>query len=218
MFPIRDSIRSHSVAFITWAIIIGNCIVFLGEIFMPRDLLPEFIETFGVVPAVFLANPSVFAWGTILSSMFIHAGWGHLLGNIWFLHVFGNHVEEKVGHIRYLLLYLFTGICACMAHVCAMPHSNLPVVGASGAISGVLGAYIVFFPSATVTTLFPMGIFTRIVELPAYFYLGSWFVVQLVIGSITLNLQNTDEPQVAFVAHIGGFIIGWLIGKMIESK
>jgi membrane associated rhomboid family serine protease len=149
-------------------------------------------------------------WSTLLTSMFLHGGWGHLLGNMWFLWVFGNNIEDSMGHARFVVFYLLCGVGAAAAQVLHDPGSAIPMVGASGAISGVMGAYALLYPRARVNTAIILIIFIRIVPLPAWVMLGYWFLIQLLSGSVGLDVGT------AFWAHIGGFVTGLALIKLFE--
>ena len=152
----------------------------------------------------------------LVTSMFLHGGWMHLLGNMLYLHIFGDNVEDRLGHFRYLFFYLATGIVAGVAQLVISPNSSLPMVGASGAIAGVTGAYFLFFPRARVVTLVPVFIFIQIVELPAVFFLFFWFAFQLLLGIGSLG-TDASGGGVAFWAHIGGFIAGMVLGPLLAQ-
>ncbi len=186
---------------------------------MPPPVLDRLLDGHGVVPAVLathLTDPREIA--TIFSSMFLHAGWGHLIGNMWFLFLFGDNVEDRFGHFGYLFFYLFCGCCAAMTQIFAQNGSHTAMIGASGAISGVLGAYFVFYPQARVLTLFLMGIFTRLVEVPAVLFLGLWFVMQFFTGIFSLAIgSDPNVGGVAFWAHVGGFVAGFIIAQFVPK-
>jgi membrane associated rhomboid family serine protease len=166
MIPLRDVIPSRTTPYITVTIIVLNGLACLFEISLPHDVLNEFITVYGVVPAAFSAP-------TLITSMFLHGSWLHVLGNMWYLWIFGDNVEDRVGHGRFIIFYLLCGIAAALGQVAVDPHSTLPTIGASGAIAGVMGAYFVLYPHPRVLTLIPC-IFIQIVELPAP-VLGFWF-------------------------------------------
>jgi membrane associated rhomboid family serine protease len=149
--------------------------------------------------------------------MFLHGGWAHLLGNMWFLFIFGDNVEDCFGHIGYLFFYIFAGTVAALAQIFAGPSSHIAMIGASGAISGVLGAYFAFYPQARVVTLIPMGMVSRVVELPAIYFLGFWFALQFFSGVSSLAATAEEAGGVAFWAHVGGFVAGLLIAKIFAS-
>ena len=211
MIPLRDNIPSKGVPTLNYAIITLNVLVFLLEMSMGSEL-DEFIRAFGFVPRNFFlhlghgnATDAVFP---IFSSMFLHGGWFHLIGNMWTLYIFGDNVEDTLGHGKYLVLYLVSGAAACFAQLLSSPGSMMPMVGASGAIAGVMGAYFSLFPGARVLTLIPI-LFFVIIEVPAYVFLGIWFLLQFFSGTFSI-LGATAEVGVAFWAHVGGFITGYL--------
>ena len=203
MLPLRDNIPSATRPTVTWGIIAANLLVFLCELSSP-DVL-----SFALVPARFTADPAGSAF-TILTSMFLHGGWAHVLGNMLYLWIFGDNVEDRLGHVRYLLLYLAGGVAAALAQVAISPDSAVPMVGASGAIAAVLGGYIVLYPRASVYT----WIFFSIVPIPAVVWLGLWFVLQLFSGVASLGAAATGG--VAFFAHVGGFVAGLALVKLLD--
>jgi membrane associated rhomboid family serine protease len=219
MFPLRDSVPTRRFPFVNYALIAINVAVFFKELqFQSVGLLEQFISQYGLVPVRFFENPLV-GLPSIFSSMFLHGGWGHLLGNMWFLHVFGDNVEDNLGHVRYFFYYLLMGFGAAAAQLAANPASGLPMVGASGAIAGILGGYFILHPRARVLTLVPIFIFIRILEIPAFFFLGIWFLMQTVngVGALTAQTMRGDVGGVAWWAHAGGFAAGfigiWLFRK-----
>jgi membrane associated rhomboid family serine protease len=208
MIPLRDTIRSKNYPVVNTTIIIINIVVFLVEL-SKGDQLRQFIFTYGLVPARYTV-PSMAADFTsgqqifsLLSFMFIHGGFFHLLGNMWSLYIFGDNVEDRLGSFRYLLFYLLCGFASGIAHLVLNWHSQVPTIGASGAIAGVMGAYMISFPRSKILTLIPMFIFFPLVEVPAVFFLGVWFLFQF------LNAASTaGQGGIAWWAHIGGFIFG----------
>jgi membrane associated rhomboid family serine protease len=214
MFPLRDTNQTYGRSIITWIIILFNCLAFANELMLQPNQMDEFFQTYGVVPAVLTSGFTIEHFGSIFSSMFLHNGWAHILGNMWFLFIFGDNVEHYLGHVKYLIFYLFAGMCAAFTQVLVSPHSQLPMVGASGAISGVLGAYLVLFPQARVTTLMPLGVYSRIVELPALTYLGIWFLMQIGGQALEIGAWQKDVGGVAFMAHVGGFLAGLIVGAL----
>jgi membrane associated rhomboid family serine protease len=206
MIPLRDVIPSRTTPFITVAIIVLNGLAWFYELAVPDDLLPVFLQTYGVVPAYFSAP-------TLVTSMFLHGSWSHVIGNMWFLWIFGDNIEDRLGHWRFVGFYLFCGLGATVGHIMMAPHSMLPTIGASGAIAGVMGAYFVLYPHSRVLTLVPLFIYWEIVELPAPFLLGFWFLMQLFgagIGSITAT-SGAESGGIAFMAHVAGFALGAVI-------
>lgn len=217
MFPLKDTIPSQTIPFMTWIIILINCLVFFFELSLSNTSLEGFINSFGVVPVIFLSHINADEVSTIISSMFLHGGWAHLIGNMWFLFIFGDNVEDCFGHIGYVFFYVFAGAVAAAAQIFASPQSHMAMIGASGAISGVLGAYFAFYPQARVVTLIPMGMVSRIVELPAIYFLGFWFALQFFSGVSSLAATAEEAGGVAFWAHVGGFVAGLLIAKIFVS-
>lgn len=212
MLPIRDKNPSHSLPFIVYLLVTANIFAFVYQLSLPEQALTVFIQNYGLVPARYpglltlVLDP--LPW---ISSMFLHGGFGHLFGNLLYLFIFGDNIEDRLGHRRFIWFYLLCGLCAAIAQFLSDPTSTIPMVGASGAISGVLGAYLVLFPRAKVVTFWWIIIFIRLVELPAIIYLGLWFLYQLVSG---LAETQTGGAGVAFWAHIGGFVAGVVLIKL----
>jgi len=217
VIPLKDTIRSKNYPVVNTAIIIINIAVFLLEL-SKGDQLGKFIVTYGLVPARYTV-PSLSAYFTpaqqvfsFLSFMFIHGGFLHLLGNMWSLYIFGDNVEDRLGSFRYLLFYLLCGLTSGIAHLVINWHSEIPTIGASGAIAGVMGAYMVSFPRSRILTLIPMFIFFPLIEVPAVFFLGVWFLFQF------LNAASTaGQGGIAWWAHIGGFIFGIIFLRVFLS-
>jgi membrane associated rhomboid family serine protease len=205
MIPIQDTVPSRSVPLATWGLILLNGLVFLQELALPPDRLERLVALLGMVPARLGRDPD--AWWTLLTCMFLHGGWTHFVGNMWTLYLFGDNVEDRMGSARFLVFYLLCGLAASLTHVLTDPSSSIPTVGASGAIAGVLGAYFLLFPTARVITLVPVLFWPFIVEVPAVFYLGIWFVSQLFSGTLALIGPGYYEG-VAWWAHVGGFVAG----------
>jgi membrane associated rhomboid family serine protease len=212
MFPLRDNNPSETVPILTWVLIVANVLAFLLELSAGAE---NFVSRYGFTPALFFSQPDAAEITTIFSSMFLHGGWAHLLGNMWFLYLFGDNVEDRLGHIPYLVFYLLSGVAAAMMQAVLNPHSTVEMIGASGAISGVLGAYFVFFPQATVESLVPMGMFSRIYQVPAIVFLGLWFGIQLFTGFSSIG--GPDTGGVAFWAHVGGFAFGLVVAKIFAT-
>ncbi len=200
MIPLRDVIPSRTVPFVTITIIVLNAAAWMLEISMPSRELNEFLVVWGVVPAMF--HPA-----TLITSMFLHAGWSHIIGNMWFLWIFGDNVEDRFGHGRFIVFYLLCGMTAAFGQIIMEPASMLPTIGASGAIAGVMGAYFVLFPSSRVLTLVPFFFFD-IIEVPAIVLLGFWFLMQLVNAGAVAVTAGTGGGGVAFAAHVAGFLVG----------
>ena len=204
MIPLRDIIPSRTTPVVTIAIIAINAVAWVYEIMMPEPVLHDFLREYGVVPAALRES-------TFLTSMFLHGSWSHVIGNMWYLWIFGDNVEDRMGHGRFIAFYLLCGIGAALGHVWAEPTSFLPTIGASGAIAGVMGAYFVLYPRSRVLTLIPLIIFWDIIELPAILLLGFWFLMQLFsAGAIAVTANTAGSGGVAFVAHIAGFVLGML--------
>ena len=212
MIPLRDKNPTEKPPVVNIMLIVLNAAVFLYQVSL-GPAVEQFFFEFGVVPhdvVSALSDPSTYIEGILpfFSSMFLHGGWLHLGGNMLYLWIFGDNVEDKLGHGRYILFYLLCGLVAGVAHVVIDVHSEIPTVGASGAISGVLGAYLVMFPKARVVTVIPLFIFLQIAELPALVVLGFWFVMQFFNGLVSLGFETGGMGGVAWWAHIGGFLTG----------
>ena len=210
MIPLRDVIPSRTTPYITVTIIILNAIAWLFEVTMPPDLLPSFLQIYGVVPAHFFPP-------TLVTSMFLHGGWMHVIGNMWYLWIFGDNVEDRVGHGRFIVFYLLCGIAAAIGQIAMDPTSTLPTIGASGAIAGVMGGYFVLYPQSRVLTLVPLIIIWEVIELPAILFLGVWFVMQLFSAGAIAVTANTSGGGVAFAAHVAGFLTG-VLGVFVFRK
>jgi membrane associated rhomboid family serine protease len=209
MLPLRDDIRSSRFPAATLGIIAVNFLIFLHELKLgPR--LEDFLLTFAVIPARY-AVPDVAAILTVFSSMFLHGGWIHLLGNMWTLWIFGDNVEDRLGRARYLALYLGSGLAAALLHIYTNAGSLVPTIGASGAIAGVMGAYFRFYPQAKVETLVPPFFFGPVFELPAVLFLGWWFLLQFFNGAMSLGARGEGFSGIAWWAHVGGFLFGFAI-------
>ncbi|MFQ5798725.1 MAG: rhomboid family intramembrane serine protease [Bacteroidota bacterium] len=212
MIPLRDSIPSHTFPIINISLIVVNVLIFFLELSLGQRL-GGFISVFGVIPAkltsAFTGDGAVsLTIVPLFTSMFLHAGWLHLIFNMLFLWVFGDNVEDAMGHIRYLLFYILCGLGATATHVFFSPYSEVPVVGASGAIAGVLGAYFLLFPHSRVLTLVPLFFF-HLIELPALVFLGLWFVIQFFSGLLSIGIPSGGG--VAWWAHVGGFATGVIL-------
>jgi membrane associated rhomboid family serine protease len=215
MFPLYDTLRSRNFPIINWALIVLNGLVFYHELTLGEQGLNRFIQAWGLVPSRLIANPAE-SWVTIFSSMFIHGGWFHILSNMWVLYIFGDNIEDRLGSVRYLAFYLLGGITAALLQVYFSMGSNMPQIGASGAIAAVLGAYLLLFPRARVASLVPILFIFTLIELPAYIFLGFWFVTQLFSG--WLALHGADASNIAWWAHVGGFAFGMLTVNLFARK
>ncbi len=219
--PLTDHIRRRTFWFLTLGLIILNTLVFLFELSLGRNL-NRFVFYFGVIPARYSgshAGATLSLLGFLIPifvSMFLHGGWLHLLGNMLFLFVFGRSVEDRFGHMKFLLIYFGGGFAGALLHIFLNTGSRVPTIGASGAIAGVLGAYFISFPSARITTLIPLLFFFWTVQLPAILLLGYWFVIQFVLGFQMLNIQTATGGGVAWWAHVGGFLTGLLLAAVMR--
>ena len=211
MIPLRDVIPSRTRPYITVTIIILNALAWFFELALPRELLPDFLQVYGVVPGRFHVT-------TLFTSMFLHASWMHIIGNMWYLWIFGDNVEDRVGHGRFIVFYLLCGMTAGIGQIVMNPGSLLPTIGASGAIAGVMGAYLVLYPRSRVITLIPLFVFWEVIEVPAVVLLGFWFLMQLFsAGAVAATAGSGDGGGVAFAAHVAGFIVG-AIGVFVFRK
>jgi len=221
MIPLRDENPSGSVPYVTRGLIVVNCLLFLYEILLGPDLR-QFTMDWGLVPqrlhAAFVtgAEPLTVGLVTLVTSMFLHGGWMHLIGNMWYLWIFGDNIEDRFGPVRFLAFYLACGIFAGVVQYLANPDSSLPTIGASGAIAGVLGAYAAAFPRARVVTFVPIIFYFRIMMLPAALVLGFWFVIQFFSGALALGMAHA-AGGIAWWAHIGGFALGFLTMRIAGS-
>jgi len=206
MFPLRDTIRSRSLPVVNYILIGLNALVFLLQSSLSERGFNLLVRYFGLVPADFsLLRPMSLL--TVFTSMFMHGNWFHLISNMWTLYIFGDNVEDRMGHLRYMVFYLLGGTAAALTHVFFSPRLGVPTVGASGAVAAVLGAYFVLFPAARVVTFIPFFFLPWFVDIPAFFYLGMWFFSQLANGL----LANQFMSGIAWWAHIGGFLFGMLL-------
>ena len=234
MIPLRDNIPSRNPPFVNYGLVVACSVVFLMQVFEPKSQ-PSLIEQFALVPARVtdpnaqitmtsvrevqtpmgqqqlleervMGPASVPAWLTLLTCTFLHGGWMHFLGNVWVLWIFGDNVEDRYGHLGYLIFYLACGMAASAAHFMVDRHSTMPTVGASGAIAGVMGAYFLLYPRARVLCIVPIVFFLQIMWLPAPLFLGIWFLMQFYQG--TASITSMASGGVAWWAHIGGFLAG----------
>lgn len=210
MIPLRDAIESRTTPVVTYTILVLNIIAFIIELAVGLNNR-EFFETFAFIPAQFTDNIAGESF-TLLTAMFLHAGPLHIAGNMLYLWIFGDNIEDALGHVQFMVFYLAGGVAATGAHFATNPDSMIPTVGASGAIAAVLGAYLVLYPRSQVMTLIPLGFFFFVHTLPAVFVLGFWFLLQLVEGVATLGVDDA-AGGVAFWAHIGGFVFGVIVAQ-----
>ena len=225
MIPLRDANPTRRTPIVTLALIAAATVVFAYELGIAEtggeDALARFIQQWGAVPADVSAALAAGDWfgGAslgVVTSIFLHGGWLHLIGNMLYLWIFGNNIEDRFGRVPYLLFYLAGGVAAALAQVAIDPTSAIPMVGASGAIAAVLGAYLVLFPRARVLSLVFLGVFYQLIEVRAVLVLGFWFILQLIDGLTSLGIPEA-EGGVAFFAHIGGFVAGMIVGIVVRA-
>jgi membrane associated rhomboid family serine protease len=218
VIPIRDTIRSRTAPVVTVALIVVNVLVFLHEIAL-GPYVERFVYAYGLIPRRFVDWPGgaldPLRFLPLFTSMFWHGGWLHLISNMLYLWIFGDNVEDRLGHLRFLLFYVAAGAAAGLTHVALSPTSTLPTVGASGAIAGVLGAYLVTFPRSRVLTFVPIFFLPWFVEIPAFVYLIFWFLLQLLEGLGSLGAA-VETGGVAVWAHVGGFVAGVVLMKLMQ--
>ena len=215
MIPIRDTIPREHFPFAVWTLIAANIVVFIYELKVPRDLTEQFIYLFGLVPARF-TDPGWAAtvgfphtYWPFFTTMFLHGGWLHIIGNMWVLWIFGDNVEDRMGPLRFFLFYLLCGLAAGATHVLTNPGSRVPAVGASGAIAGVMAAYLVLFPRGRIIAMFPILFYPVFFQVPAFIYLGFWFLTQFFSGTLAIA-SDREVSGIAWWAHVGGFAAGIL--------
>lgn len=229
MIPLRDDIRTRTVPVVNYVLIALNVLVFVLELGMGSDL-PRFFSDHSVVPALYTGPDHSLSLAEVLVgtldpdrgfrlvfSMFLHGGFAHILGNMLYLWIFGDNVEDRLGHVRYVIFYFACGWVASFAQIWSSPSSRLPSIGASGAIAGVLGAYITIYPRAHVMTLLPLGFFTQLVRIPAVFFLGFWFLQQFLMGAMSLGVHTAETGGVAWWAHVGGFTAGVVLVRLLGA-
>ena len=224
MVPLYDTIPSRRAPIMNWFLIILNTIIFIYEVSLSPYEREFFFNTFGLVPRA-ISDPSwaqanniqPYAYWTFFTNMFLHANWLHFISNMWTLWIFGDNVEDKMGPIKYLIFYILTGIIASVTHYIMYSSSPYPAIGASGAISAVMGAYIFLFPYSTIIFFIPIFFLPYLIEISAFVYVFFWFIGQLLSGLSSIMLAP-DKPGIAFWAHIGGFIAGILLYKLFINK
>ena len=214
MIPIRDDNPTHSVPIVTYLLILLNILVFVFQTLLGANN-ELFVYQFALIPADVTSILALGSLFNIFTSMFMHAGLVHIGGNMLYLWIFGDNVEDRLGRVKYLIFYIIGGVVASIAHILTNPNSTIPTVGASGAIAAVLGAYLVLYPSQKVLTLIPLGFWMRMTLLPASLVLGVWFLFQFLQG--ILSLGGPDVGGVAFWAHIGGFVTGVVLGQLLKK-
>jgi membrane associated rhomboid family serine protease len=213
MIPLRDAVRSQTRPYVTWMLIAANVAVFIVELRLSGRQLTAAIQQFGVVPS----RLQEFSFGAgslrllypFATGMFLHGGWLHLIGNMWSLWLFGDNVEDRFGHFRFLLFYLLGGIAAYLLHAVLLIGSSTPAIGASGAVAAVMGAYVIMFPKARILTIVPIFFIPLFIQIPAFIFIGFWFLSQLFSGATALA-SRVSGAGIAWWAHIGGFLFGIL--------
>ncbi|MGL4619147.1 rhomboid family intramembrane serine protease [Chroococcidiopsis sp.] len=227
MFPLRDDIPTSITPYITYGLIGANIGIFLYQLTLNQQQLQEFFYSSAVVPCQLSGNivgrcpiptpQQLPEWMTLISSQFLHGGFLHIAGNMLFLWIFGNNVEDRLGHVKFLIFYLTCGVLAALSQWFFSPNSTIPSLGASGAIAGVMGAYILRYPQARVLTLVFLGFFVTTLQIPAVFFLGLWFVQQALYGVASLQVPSNigmESGGVAYWAHAGGFVFGAILAPM----
>ena len=222
MLPLRDKNPSGVVPWAVYGLIAANSLVFVHELSLPPQGLMALVARYGMVPRQVTlavggrADPVTAILVPAIASMFLHGGWAHLIGNMWFLHIFGDNVEDRLGHLGFLVFYVFCGLMATAAQYVLYPKSPVPTIGASGAIAGVLGAYVVRWPRAPILTLVPSFYLIQFIELPTVIVLGIWFLLQFFQGAASLGVAFAHG--VAYWAHVGGFVTGALLMLALPQR
>jgi membrane associated rhomboid family serine protease len=215
MIPLYDTLHSRRFPIVNWLLIALNVLVFLYEISLSSSALNRLTDTWGLVPAQLMAHPATM-WVTIFTAMFLHGGWFHILSNMWVLFIFGDNIEDRMGPGRYLVFYLLSGVAAGLLESFVLQGSSVPMIGASGAIAGVLGAYLISYPRARIASIVPIIFIFTIMEIPAALFLLFWFVSQLFSG--WLALQGSTASGIAWWAHVGGFLFGMLAVNIFAQR
>lgn len=214
MIPIRDHNPSGKTPVVNYILIAINVLIFGYMFLLPEELLMAFINQYAVIPSLIVKSQHLFS---LISSMFLHGGIGHLVGNMLFLNIFGDNLEDTLGSLKYLLYYLICGLGASALQIVINPASSIPNLGASGAIAGIMGGYLVLFPRNKIDILFVFGWALRQVTVPAYFMLFYWFIAQLFSGAGSLAFMDQARGGVAYFAHIGGFVVGWVLINLLTK-
>lgn len=214
MIPIRDHNPSGKTPVVNYILIAINVLIFGYMFLLPEELLMAFINQYAVIPSLIVKSQHLFS---LISSMFLHGGIGHLVGNMLFLNIFGDNLEDTLGSLKYLLYYLICGLGASALQIVINPASSIPNLGASGAIAGIMGGYLVLFPRNKIDILFAFGWVLRKATVPAYFMLFYWFIAQLFSGVGSLAFMGQARGGVAYFAHIGGFVVGWVLINLLTK-
>ncbi len=220
-FPFADENPTNKKPIISWLIIFSCSFIFLNQIFDPTYITEQTFLSFGMIPAILfgyseLSEPLkiIPPFLSIFTSMFLHGGWMHIIGNMTYLYIFGDNIEERLGTLKFVIFYLSTGVCAALAQAFLDPTSTIPMIGASGAIAGVLGGYLVLYPKANIKVFFWFIIFVKVIKIRAFIVLGGWIIIQFISFSGT----DLSSGGVAYAAHIGGFISGVLLINLMKNK
>jgi membrane associated rhomboid family serine protease len=224
MFPVRDNVPSRKLPVVMWGLMASNILIFLSQVGMRDDQLERIVYLFGVVPARY-TDPRWASWVgfpprdylPFLTSMFLHGGWLHILANMWTLWIFGDNVEDRMGPVRFFIFYLLCGIAASIVHLATNASSTVPAIGASGAIAGVLAAYVAMYPFGRILCIIPIFFYPLFVEVPAVFFIFVWFLSQFLSGTLSL-LAPTEGGGIAWWAHVGGFLVGLFIYRLFVVR
>lgn len=223
MIPLRNTVPSSSVPIVTIGLIAMNLLVFCYQVSLGREL-NGFLVQYGAIPLRFILARHIEGvsiverYAPLFTSMFLHGGWIHVFGNMLYLWIFGGTAEDRLGHVRFVLLYILCGLGAALTQIYLDPSSRLPIIGASGAVAGVLGAYLWLFPHARIVALVPLMFFWQVVEVPAMFFLLVWFLMQLLSGAASVTATQALAGGVAWWAHIGGFVSGMILGVLLSMR
>ena len=219
MIPLKDNSKTSIFPIVNTTLIVVNILLFIYEMWITNDL-SLFLYQYGLVPYIVTTELEIGIIHRVypfFTYMFLHSGWFHIIGNMLFLYIFGDNIEDRMGHFKYLIFYILTGVIAALIQFLISLKSTVPIIGASGAISGVIGAYLLFFPKAKILTIVPILIFIRIIYIPATVFIIIWFVFQFIGGVGSLNRAG-DVGGVAFWAHLGGFLAGLIVAQYFDSK
>ena len=220
-FPFADENPTNKKPIISWLIIFACSIIFLNQLFDPTYITEQTFLSFGMIPAILFGYSELSEtlkvippFLSIFTSMFLHGGWTHIIGNMTYLYIFGDNIEDRLGTLKFVIFYLLTGVCAALAQAFLDPKSTIPMIGASGAIAGVLGGYLVLYPKANIKVFFWFIIFIKVIKIRAFIVLGGWIIIQF----ISFSGSDLNSAGVAYAAHIGGFISGVLLINLMKNK